>query len=280
MQGWARRDEGHADGDDPEEALMGRLALVGGSSAGIGRAVAAALLADGVDVVLTARGQARLDATRTELAARFPERLVRAHRCDYGSPEDVDGLIRAIEADAGAPDILVLNTGGPKAGTFFDLQSADWDVAFQQQFRSHLAILVAFVPTMRSRKWGRIVNVSSTVVLEPTSGMTLSAGFRALLINVLKSLSIDVVRDGVTVNTVCPGAVMTDRLVSLFAAKAQKAGRSTDDVIAEAVAAIPIGRIASPEEFANLAAFLAGDGGSYINGETIAVDGGQLRKSF
>lgn len=253
---------------------MKRLALVGGSSAGIGKAVAEGLLARGVDVILTASGAPRLAAAKAELAKRYPKRKVSSVVCDFSDAKAVKALIAEV-LKGPSPDIVVLNTGGPRAGTFDDVSPEDWDGAYQQQFKTSLTLLKAFLPGMRRRKWGRVVSVSSTVALEPSAGMILSASYRAMLINALKSTSILVARDGVTINTVCPAAVLTDRMMSLLRA----GGKGDKESVAAAAAGLPIQRIASPAEFAQAAVFLAGEEASYITGTVLAVDGGVTRKS-
>lgn len=258
---------------------MKKLALVGGSSAGIGKAVAQGLLKEGFNVILTARGAERLEAAETALKKNYPDRKVYAFASDYASSKSVEGLISAINKGPGAPDVLVLNTGGPKAGTFDDIALEDWENAFQQQFKSSLMLLKAFLPAMRKKKWGRIINISSTIALEPTIGMILSAGYRAMLINALKCTAHLVGKDSITVNTVCPGAVLTDRLLSLFKDQAKNSGKTEKEVLEGAAKMIPLQRIASPEEFANLAVFLASDDASFISGTVIPVDGGMTRKS-
>ena len=258
---------------------MNRLALVGGSSAGIGKAIAEGLLKKGLDVVLTARGTERLRATEAELRKKFPGRKVAAFASDYSSAKSVEDLIASVTAGPGAPDVLILNTGGPKAGTFDDIEISDWESAYQQQFKSSLMLLKAFLPAMRRKKWGRIINVSSTIAIEPTPGMILSAGYRAMLINALKCAAILAGKDGVTVNTVCPGAVLTDRLLSLFKEQAANSGRSEKEILENAAKSIPLQRIASPEEFSHTAVFLASEEASFITGAVIPVDGGMVRKS-
>jgi 3-oxoacyl-[acyl-carrier protein] reductase len=259
---------------------MKKLALVGGSSAGIGKAIAEGLLKKGCDVILTARDGDRLRACEAELRARWPDRKVFAFESDYASAPSVAKLIASVESGPGAPDILVLNSGGPKPGDFDVISLEDWDGAYQQQFKSSMTLLKAFMPAMRKKGWGRVVSVSSTVVVEPGAGMILSAGWRALLINALKSTSLTAAKDGVTVNTVCPGAVLTDRLTSLFKQQAKDASKSEADIVRTVSAGIPAGRIASPEEFAHTAVFLASEEASYVTGTVISVDGGLVRKGF
>lgn len=257
---------------------MRKLAWVGGSSAGIGAAIAEGLLGAGMDVALTARGEKRLEETRKRLQAAYPSAQVHAFVSDSASSAGVDALVASIRGLKRPVDVLVLNTGGPKPASFTELSAKDWDEAYQQLFRSHQAMLQAFVPGMAERGWGRVINVSSTIMIEPTEKMALSCGVRALLANALKALSIEVARKGVTVNTVCPGAVLTERLVSLI--RKNSPGKSAEEAAADTARTLPIGRIASPAEFAELCVFLAGEKAGYINGTTIPIDGGLTKKSW
>ena len=258
---------------------MSKLALVGGSSAGIGKAVAEGLLKSGMDVILTARDRERLGMTEAALKNKYTGRKVYAFASDYSSSKSVEDLILSINNGPGAPDVLVLNTGGPKAGTFDDISVEDWESAFQQQFKSSLMLLKAFLPGMRKKKWGRVINVSSTIAVEPTVGMILSAGYRAMLINAIKCAAHLAGKDGITMNTVCPGAVLTDRLLSLFKDQAKSSGKTEKEILEIAAKTIPLQRIASPEEFAHMTLFLASEDASFISGTVIPVDGGMVRKS-
>jgi len=258
---------------------MKRLAFVGGSSAGIGRGIAEGLLRKEFDVILTARGAERLRASEAELKKKYPARAVYAFESDFSSAKSVEALIAAVTKGPGAPDVLVLNTGGPKAGTFDDISLGDWDDAAQQQFRSSMMLLKVFLPAMRQKKWGRVINVSSTIAVEPTAGMILSAGYRAMLINALKCAALIYGKDGITVNTVCPGAVLTDRLLSLFKQQAQNSGKTEKEILDGASKSIPLQRIASPDEFAHYAVFLASEEAGFISGTITSIDGGMTKKT-
>jgi 3-oxoacyl-[acyl-carrier protein] reductase len=209
-----------------------------------------------------------------------PEARIDCVKVDLSSEGSVADAIIETKNKYGPPDVLVLNGGGPKPGSFFELKAEDWDEAYRQQFKSALHLLRAFVPEMRQKRWGRVLNVSSTVTLEPSVQMPLSAGFRALLVNTLKALSREVAADGVTVNTICPGAVATDRLRDLYRRQAEGSGKPAEALMEEAAARIPVRRIASPEEFAQLAVFLCSDGASYVNGTVIPIDGGLTQRSL
>ncbi len=256
-----------------------KIALVGGSTAGIGKAIAQGLLEKGFDVIITGRS-GRLQETESELKKQFPSAGIHAIPSDYSLADSVSNLISDIRKLSLAPSILVLNSGGPTPGTFEDVSLEDWDTHYQQQFKSSIMLLKAFVPDMQKNKFGRIINISSSIAIEPTAGMILSASFRAMLINALKSTSLLVAKDGVTINTLCPGAVMTDRLISLFQKQADTSGKTLDEVIINVGASIPIQRIASPKDFSHMAVFLAGEESNYITGTVIPIDGGLVKKSF
>jgi 3-oxoacyl-[acyl-carrier protein] reductase len=256
-----------------------RTALIGGSSAGIGKAIAHGLLKKGADVIITGRS-ARINDTKLEFRKEFPSAAIHAIPTDYSSAESINALISSVKALSLNPDILVLNSGGPNPGTFEDINLEDWDTNYQQQFKSSMMLLKAFVPGMQKKNWGRVINISSTIAVEPTAGMILSASFRAMLINALKSTSLQIAKNGITINTLCPGAVMTDRLISLFQKQADSTGKTLEEVISNVGTTIPIQRIASPEDFSHLAVFLASEEANYITGTVIPVDGGLVKKSF
>ncbi len=260
--------------------MQKKLALVGGSSAGIGRAVAEGLLGRGFDVVLTARNARRLLSNRKELQERYGHSRVLAWSSDYSSEKSVKNLIATVRKKAGYPDIIVLNSGGPDYGNFDEIELRQWDDSYHQQLRASLLLLKAFLPAMRQKKWGRIINISSTIAIEPSASMILSSSYRAALINALKAISILVAKEGVTVNTVCPGAVLTERLISLYKKQARSLGASWRSLIKESSERIPIGHIASAEEFAELALFLVDEKASYITGTVIPVDGGLVKKGL
>jgi 3-oxoacyl-[acyl-carrier protein] reductase len=256
-----------------------KIALIGGSSAGIGKAIATGLLEKGMEVIIVGRG-ARLNDTKLELQARFPSGKIHAIAADYASADSVNNLIKSVEKLSLRPDVLVLNTGGPKPGSFENVSLEDWDASYQQQFKSSVMLMKAFLPGMIRNQWGRIINISSTIAIEPTVSMILSASYRAMLINMLKSTSLQVAKDGITINTLCPGAVMTDRLTSLFQQQADSSGKTLEEIIKNAEMTIPVQRIASPGDFAQLAVFLSGQEANYITGTVIPVDGGLVKKSF
>lgn len=242
--------------------LHGKRALVLGASKGLGRAVAAALAAEGCEVITVARAAAA-DVGVQHIAA------------DLDDPAAPDAIIDAVRAGSASPDILVLNAGGPPMGAAASTGPADFAAVLPRMFNAQLALAQAFLPDMRARGFGRILAVASTSLVTPIPGLTLSNAVRAMLAAWCKTLAAEVAADGVTVNLLLPGQIATDRLAELHAGRAAASGTAFDTVRAAAVAAIPAGRLGRPEEFGDIAAFLASPRASFITGSAIRVDGGQ-----
>jgi 3-oxoacyl-[acyl-carrier protein] reductase len=244
--------------------IRGRLALVTGASSGLGRACALALAAEGARLAVGARRMELLAAVAAEArAAGSPE--AEAYALDLSEPASIDALLADVRARQGDPDILIANSGPPKPGMVTSLTLADWDAAYGPTMRSLLQVTYGVLPAMRERRWGRVVNLSSSAVKTPIPNLALSNAFRAGLLGALKTLSREVAADGVTINVIATGKIETDRARSFYAAPGAWEKQQSD---------IPFGRFGKPDEFAPLVAFLCGDGARYISGTTIAIDGG------
>jgi len=243
--------------------LAGRVALVTGASKGIGRAIAAALVAEGARVAISSRSRERIDATAAEIGATG----------FVWDSADIDGasrLLGEVEAALGPVDVLVTNTGGPPAGPDpLAFSRAQWEAAYRDLVLAPMTLVEHAMPGMRARGFGRVVNVASTSVREPLDHIMLSNAHRASMIPAFKTIARAVARDGVTLNSVLPGRIGTDRLYSSYGSREA----------AEAAAAreVPAGRAGTPEEFAAATAFLCSARASYITGETLAIDGGLTR---
>jgi len=251
--------------------IRGKTALITGGSSGIGEAVALALAAEGARIAVAARRADDLARVVTE-ARKAGADDAAAFVVDLGDPAAVARLLEDVRRDFGAPDIAILNGGGPKPGTFSQTTLDGWDAAYQTTLRAMIELCRGVVPAMRERGWGRIVALTSTSVKQPIGNLALSNAFRVALVAALKTLAGEVAADGVTVNTIATGRVRTERLRELYG--------SDEAMDAAAEAEVPIKRVASPAEFAPLVAFLCGDPARYVTGQTIAIDGGLTRGIF
>jgi 3-oxoacyl-[acyl-carrier protein] reductase len=236
--------------------ISGKRALVLGASRGLGGAIAAALAAEGVEV---------LGASRS---STFP--------VDLADPRSVAALAEAMLARGGV-DILVNNTGGPKAGPAKGESAANWTAAFEAMAASLFSLTDALLPAMIERRWGRIITVGSSGVVQPIPGLALSNGVRGAIAGWSKTLAGEVAKYGVTVNMVLPGRIETDRVRELDQVKSTRTGMSAADVRAASEAEIPAGRYGRPEEFGAVVAFLASRQASYVTGGMIRVDGGAIK---
>jgi 3-oxoacyl-[acyl-carrier protein] reductase len=238
--------------------LSNKRALVTGASRGLGKAIAAALSAEGAKVAICARDATRLEATAKETGAMG---LI----ADLSQAGAVEELLRQAADRLGGIDILVVNTGGPPAGDFAAISDAAWRAAFESLWMSAVDLIRGALPGMRQRRWGRIMIVTSMSAKEPLPNLMLSNALRPGLHGLVNALSREVASEGVTVNAIVPGYTLTERIRELGIEETK------------AAAQIPAGRMGRPEEFAALAAFLASEQAGYICGQAIACDGGFLR---
>lgn len=269
---WLQGDEGRSPiVGSVDLGIAGRIALVTGASSGIGEAVALALAREGVRLAVAARRMDRL-ADIAEKASAAGAREAKAFAVDLTDAASVAAMLVQVGASVGEIDILVANGGGPKAGTYEQLAPADWDVAYRTTLRAMLDLVDGVLPAMRRRRWGRIVALTSTSVKQPIQNLVLSNAYRTALVATLKTLSNDVAREGVTVNAIATGRVATERLRTLYG--------SEEEMRLAAEREVPLGRVATPEEYAPLVAFLCGEGAGYVTGQSIAIDGGLIRGLF
>ena len=248
--------------------LVGRTALVAGSTSGLGLAVARALAEEGARVAVTGR---RGDVARTEAAA-LPGAV--GLEVDLSVPGSVQQLTAEVAERLGAVDVLVLNSGGPPPGAAGSLSAEQVAGAIQTLLLRQVELVSAVLPGMRERGWGRIVGLGSSGVQQPLARLALSNIARAGLAGYLKTLAGEVAQDGVTVNMVLPGRIATDRVASLDRSAAEREGASVAEVEARSRGSIPAGRYGRPEEFAAVVAFVCSDRASYVTGEQIRCDGG------
>lgn len=256
--------------------LRGKVALVAGSSQGLGRAIAEELAAEGASLVLVARGRERLEAAQEAIAAAAGTPVV-AVAGDVARPADRSAAVDAAVKAFSRIDILVTNSGGPPAGSFDAHGPEAWEAATQLLLTSAVELARAVLPGMRQRRWGRIVNVTSVAAKQPLDDLILSNALRAAVIGMARTLANEVAADGITVNNVLPGFTRTERLTELAETRAARQGRTRDDVLADMAAAAPARRLGEPKELAALVAFLASERAAYVTGQSVAVDGGYVR---
>ncbi len=255
--------------------LKGKTALVGGSSKGIGKAIALQLAASGASVTVMARNENDLKTVVSQMDTTQGQKhsylLV-----DFSNFTSFSKIISQFFKE-NKVDILVNNTQGPEGGGALEKKVADYQQAFDLLFKSVVLTTELALQHMQENQWGRIINVASISVKEPLNYLALSNSIRAAVVTWAKSLSVDVGKDNITVNNVLTGYFDTDRIASLNAKKAQKMGVSQEDVRGEMEARVPAGRIGNPEEYGFLVTFLASDNAAYINGTNIPIDGGLLK---
>ncbi len=256
--------------------LEGRAAAVAAASKGLGRATARALAQEGCAVAVCGRDETRVREAAESIARETGARTL-AVVADVGLAADCARFVDTAAQSFGRLDVLVTNSGGPRPGLFEATSDADWDVAYRVTLASVVALVRAAAPHMRRNGWGRIVNITSLSAKQPVEGLLLSNAFRPAVIGLAKTLASELARDGILVNNVCPGYTRTDRLDALATARARASGVTTEQFLAGLAQATPLGRIAEPEEFAAVVAFLCSAKASYVTGTTLAIDGGAAR---
>lgn len=253
--------------------LEGKAALVGGASRGIGRAVALGLAREGCRVAICARDEARLRQAAADIRSATGAEVL-AVRCDMSVAEDIGQFVAATVDAFGRLDIVVNNAGGPPPGPFEAHDEAAWQQALSQNFLSVVRTVREALPHLRAAGGGRIINITSVAVKEPIPGLVLSNAARLGVVGLAKTLSRELGPDGITVNNICPGLTLTDRMRELYGGRAEAAGRSLEELLAEEAQRIPLGRLGQPEDVAALVVFLASEPARHITGTTIQVDGG------
>jgi 3-oxoacyl-[acyl-carrier protein] reductase len=252
--------------------LTGRVALVTAASKGMGKASAMGLAAEGAKVVMCARTESDLKTAAEEIRAKTRAEVL-AIPADVTKKDDVTALVDRAIKTFGHIDILVANAGGPPRGYFEDMTDEQWQGAFDVSLLSVVRLVRGVLPSMKARRWGRILTIQSVSVKQPIPELLLSNAVRPGVAGMMKTLAGQLGKDGITVNTVCPGKIMTDR----FLGGQKISGLSREEYLARAVEDVPVGRVGTPEEFANVIVFLASERASYVTGVSVQVDGGLVR---
>jgi 3-oxoacyl-[acyl-carrier protein] reductase len=246
--------------------LEGKVALVTGASKGLGRAIAAELVSEGARVAVSSSSRERIEAAAASMGA-----VAFVH--DTTDLDDAPRLVADVESQLGPIDVLVCNTGGPPGGAdALAFTREQWEDAYRSLVLGPMALIEAVVPGMRQRGFGRVLNVVSAGVREPIANLMLSNAHRVSMINAFKTIARQVAADGVTLNSVLPGRIDTDRILELMGSREAAEEFARHEV--------PAQRMGTVEEFAAVAAFLCSARASYVTGETVVVDGGMTRSVF
>ena len=256
--------------------LQGRVAVVGGGSKGLGRACAFSLAREGANVVISSRGADDLEATAQEIRLVTGAQVL-AVPGDLSGLAGIQNLIRKTVDQFGRLDIMVCNSGGPPEGRAVDTTDETWERAIQMALTFFIRMGREAVPHLKKQSWGRIVNILASTVYQPIDNLVTSGVTRMGAVAYAKRLADEVGRDGILVNNVAPGFLLTDRMLHLFETRARETGETTDEVLQARSASIPLGRFGKPEELADLVTFLASEKNGYITGTTILEDGGVVR---
>jgi 3-oxoacyl-[acyl-carrier protein] reductase len=256
--------------------LKGKVAVVGGASKGLGRACAQVLAQEGARVVICSRSKPDLEKAAQEIRDSTGSETL-AFAGDLDGPETIRDLIAAAVQRFGRLDILVNNSGGPPLARAHNATEEQWATALQRSLLFFARMCREAMPHLKKSGSGRIINILAATVYNPIPNLALSGVTRLGVVAFAKSLADEVGRDGVLINNVCPGSIMTERMLSNVASRAKELGISVDEALGQRASDTAVGRVGKPEEFAYLVAFLASSRSSYITGTTMLVDGGLVR---
>lgn len=256
--------------------LKDKVAVIGGASKGLGRACAEVLAEEGMKLVICSRSQASID----EAAAAIKKNTgveVLAFAGDLDQHATIKELFAATLKKFDRVDVLISNSGGPPLAKAVDATEEQWAVAVQRSLLFFARMAREALPPMRAQKFGRIINILASTIYQPIPNLALSGATRMGVVAYAKSLADEVGRDGILVNNIAPGSLLSERMLGNVQARAKELGITLEKALEERARETAVGRIGEPRELANLAAFLASGKSSYITGATIRVDGGLVR---
>ena len=256
--------------------LKGKVALVGGASKGLGRACAEVLAQEGVNLTICSRTQADLEQAAEEIRQSTGSQVM-VYAGNLDSYETIQDVIASTVEHYGQLDILINNSGGPPLARAATADEDAWNTAIQRSLLFFARMSREAIPHMKRQGGGRIINILASTVYQPIDNLALSGATRMGVVAFSKSLADEVGRDNILINNVCPGSILTDRMLSNVTSRANELGIPVEQALDERAADTAIGRIGRPDEFAYLVAFLASERASYITGTTMLIDGGLVR---
>jgi 3-oxoacyl-[acyl-carrier protein] reductase len=258
--------------------LKGKAALVAASSSGLGLAVAEELVREGAHVMICGRNKERLQNAVNRLAdLATGGQIVAGQVLDLTNSAGVHSLVEATVSQLGGIDILITNAGGPPGGTFDSVSIDDWDSGYLLTLKSAVVLIKEALPYLRQSEAASILTVTSISVKQPVDGLLLSNALRPAVVGLTKTLSQELGREGIRVNSILPGWTATERVDYLMRNRAERLGTHVEEEFARVTDGIPLGRMAEPREFARVATFLVSPAASFVNGVMIQVDGGDFR---
>jgi 3-oxoacyl-[acyl-carrier protein] reductase len=253
--------------------LKDKVVIVAASSGGLGKATALGFANEGARVIISGRDAERLQKAKDDIA-NASGRDVMAVQMDVMNAADITKMVEAVVEQYGTVHVLINNAGGPPPGYFWETEDAEWQKAYELTVMSSVRMTRAVLPFMRKQQWGRIINITSSTVKQPIDQLLLSNSLRLAVIGWAKTLSNQVAAEGILINNVCPGWTTTGRVTGLMDAKAKANQTSAEEELQAIASKIPMGRLGTPEEFADLVLFLGSERASYITGTSIQIDGG------
>jgi 3-oxoacyl-[acyl-carrier protein] reductase len=256
--------------------LKDRVAIVAASSQGLGKAVALGLAREGTKLAICSRAESKISQAAEEIRKETGVDVL-ARPVDVTVYEQVQGFVAETQERFGRVDICVTNAGGPPAKPFAETTVEDWQAGVNLNLMSTLYFVREVLPLMQKRKWGRLIAITSASVKQPIDNLVLSNSVRSAVSGLVKTLSNEYGKDNILVTNVCPGYTLTSRLDELSGRLAKAEGVDPGEIRERWARLVPLGRLGSPEEFANMVVFLASERASYITGVSVAIDGGLVK---
>lgn len=252
--------------------LKNKVAIIGGSSKGIGKGCAISLAKEGANIVLCARNESTVKTTCKEIENLGVKVL--GLNVDMSSKSDNEFIVEKTMKKFGKIDVLINNSGGPQPGTFFNFGEEDWDKAHNDVLKYTMRMIHLVTPYMKKNNWGRIINITSLSVKEPSPSLVLSNIYRAGIIALSKSISKELIKENITINNVCPGAFKTDRAIQLIKKAAIEANMSFEEMEKMKALNYPLGRFQNIDEIGDLVTFLSSENAKGVTGTSLQIDGG------